>query len=115
MLRTRRAAAAALGAMLTATPLLAATPVADPPPKPRRAVGTIVSVDAAARTVVVRPEGGGAGDTAFRVAADARVIRGRRAVRLEALDAGQRVRVTYVRGAGPPVATRISVVSSPAP
>jgi hypothetical protein len=77
------------------------------------AVGVLLSVDILGREIRVAPEGGsdrgsdGGGDSSFDVPADCPIVLNGEAVKLRMLQAGDRVRVAFLRQGGRRVAGHI--------
>jgi Cu/Ag efflux protein CusF len=73
--------------------------------------GTVVAVDATAKTVTIKTR---MGDETFAVAANAELVSGGKKVAISDLKAGENVQVTYTKSGGAHTATKI-VVQTAAP
>jgi Cu/Ag efflux protein CusF len=105
-----------LAAVLSMAPAAASIPAAVVATESARlatAGGMVASIDAAARSLVVKVEGqkGDAHDMTFVVAEDSKLVKDGAAVTLEDLKQGDKVTVTYKTESGKNVVVNIGVES----
>ncbi len=101
-----------IGAFLTVLMMLGTLVVAADPPRQAKAVGEIVSIDAAGKTVVVKIEGQGSSENAIFVVPDgAKVVKEGKAAKFGDLAEGDRVTVSYRAEGGKNVAISIDIGS----
>ncbi|MDH5307521.1 MAG: hypothetical protein OEW02_10075 [Myxococcales bacterium] len=112
-MRTACAIGCAIGALL-----LAAAGTAETDATTRRFEGEVVKMDAAKRTLVVKPVGEGshdAGHYTFALKSDAEITAKGQKKQLGDLGVGDRVAVTYREARGIVMATRVEILAKPRP
>ncbi len=101
-----------IGAFLTVLMSLGTLVVAADPPRQAKAVGEIVSIDAAGKSVVVKIEGQGSSENAIFVVPDgAKILKEGKAAKLDDLAEGDEVTVSYRAEGGKNVAVSIDIGS----
>jgi len=100
-----------IGSCFVVLMLLTSALVAAPETSPlSTAGGRIASIDAAAKSLVVKVDGAGGGqELKLLIAHDSKIVKGSAAVELSALNAGDQINVTYKSVAGQNVVVNIGV------